>query len=348
VIRPSSFPALNQSPLFESGEAGEYAERGTDRHRAVALALKGDMSLIEMLSDEDREGAEWAVEYIKAHASSGAPLETDVKVSISLQDFTQFEGSFDVASGPDLCDIKWRYRDYHLQMACYALGRFQASDLQSQTMHVLYCESKRALRYRITPQEAEFLVNAVYNKHKAAKRCAISSYCSWCAKVCTCPEYLERVNAVRAGREDWALPNYHGSQLTSPDDMGKALTLARCIKKWADGIEFHATNMMLAGQTPTGFEVATRQSKQYVTDVAKAYSLAGLPQDEFLRCCDVRMNTSKTNAAKVGIVDMISKFSTITKPAARKVIQKNLADVLARGTPTTYLKAIKDEEEETE
>lgn len=348
MMRPSSMDAMSVSPMFQSGESGVDAQRGTDRHKAFRLALdQGDTSLLEMLPDEDQDGVQWSIDYVKCHAPlNDYPLQFDKPCKLTLPDFTEIEGEGDLWCGPDYFDLKFRQRPYPVQMACYALAGFQEHHFNQVTVHVLYLHARRSMRYVLTREDAERLVFPVYERAKAAKKCAISHYCSWCSRIVNCPEYLERIEAIRAGHPNWTLPTYHASGIDDPSTMGAALRMARQVKKWTEAVESFARKMHANGQTPEGFEEKTVQGRQYVNDTTACFGLAGIPQEKFLECCEVRLNPSKSYPDKGALIPAFAKQNQLSGIQAKKEIARRLAPVLSRGNPTVRLLDMKGPEDD--
>ena len=157
-IRPSSLPMLAQCSAWESTSDDsrfEYTGLGTQRHKALEELLEsgGDNTdTFDLLSDEeDRDGVEWAHDYIKLKASDEYRIQTERLQSLVDEDFNQvFRGTLDVTCGRDLFDFKWRERDYSLQLTAYALMMFQADGWDEVRVHVLYGATKTARTFTVT------------------------------------------------------------------------------------------------------------------------------------------------------------------------------------------------------
>ncbi len=155
-------------------------------------------------------------------------------------------------------------------------------------------------------------------------------YCSWCANQITCSANLERINAIAAGREDWALEQYHASKITDATEMGKALRLARHVADWVESVEFHAREMAIKqGQLPDGFALKSRRGNRYIDKISDAFILINLPQAEFLSSCE-------SNLAR--LTEVYAAFHGLTKAAAKKELARKLGETIQRKPTTQYLK----------
>jgi hypothetical protein len=325
---------LAQCPQFE-GDATENADMlgGINRHRAVqALVSSNDPLPLMGLPDDDRESCEWAADYIRCNISTGWPLRIEHHVNPLGEDFHPiFEngGTLDLDCGPDLFDIKSRPREYKAQLAAYAIALFQESGFAAIKCHVLFTATKRVETFTLTEAEALAIVNGVIEGTKSGEHNPCD-YCGWCAKIKTCPAQLERVHEVVTHREDWRLDQYHASEIKTASEIGKALRLARQLSKWCDAVEHFAKLQAEQGVVPTGYKIGTTKGKTWITDTAAAFQLSGLPQDDFLKCCEPRLNTSKTYPDKLGVVDLYAKQNELPRSKAAKALKDKLAPVTAK------------------
>jgi hypothetical protein len=340
MIRPSSLPALSQCPCFESGSS-EYTEDGTERHHALSEHFAGDDSRLELMDEGQADAVRWAAEYIKIHAPmSDFPLDCERTLTMDDADLNTITGTPDVVCGDDLFDLKWRYRDYVSQMAAYVCMMFTANPKRNFVrVHLLFGSIKKAEVFKLNWSEAAEIIHPIIERARNENRVpALCDYCGWCALKLTCPAFKVRVDAVLKGREDWALEQYESSFITDGTEMAKALRIARKLSKWCDAVEWRAKEMWTKEGIPiTGFELKERQARQYITDVVAAFNASGLPQDKFLACCEPRLNTSKTYAEKVGIIDVYAEQTGIKKAPAKREILRKLEAVLKRGQPTLSL-----------
>lgn len=355
MLRPSSLPALEECPCFESGLASEFAEAGTDRHTALAALLHNrDSKILELLPDEEAEGVKWAVEYILLHANhSEHPITTERGLTLTYGDFDEKEmpGTPDVTCHLDLFDLKWRQRDYTAQMCAYVLMQLQALGIDATiTVHILYGAFQKAEVLKIDRETAERTVFPIIARYEdPQKQPAPCTYCGWCAHKVTCSALNQRAQAVAAGREDWNLETYHASQITNPVEMGKALNLARGLSKWIEAVEHFAKEMAIKqGQQIPGYTLAQKSGKRSCADIAGAFGSLGLTADKFLACCDVRFTKSKADPNKLGLEEIYAEAKGITKAAAKRELKTKLEPFFRTPKEITYLKAEKSTDDDTE
>lgn len=341
-IRPSSLPALAACPCFESDPRSnqEGKDAGTRRHTALGKYLQEDPTWPDDIDEDEQAGVQWAGEYIRVHAPmSEHLLEIEQRGEFMTPDFDRIEGTPDIYCGPVLFDAKGRNVDgYAEQMAAYVLMR----QWPSVRVHVLYLTEKRANAYDITREEAEAIVFPVIARAQAEDRKPKAcDWCDWCQHKLACPAVLDGVNAVVSGRDDWHLETYHASQIETPEEMGRALRIARLLKPWCEAVEWAAKKMATKrGQIPVGFAAYTRRGKQVVASVVEAFPLVGLTQEEFLAACQIRLNTPKGRPDQKGLIERFAEFHGMKKAEAKRQLENRLAPVLTRNPSSQCLKAI--------
>lgn len=333
MIRPSSLPMLKQCSQF-SGEGGKFAELGILRHEAFNKLLTLEIAknsgvpatttedeILAPIDENERENILWAVEQVKLKAPmSDYPLILETKRSFTAPDFSTIEGTPDATCGPVLFDLKWRRRDYTSQMAAYALMLFEEGWTCPIDVYVLYAESKFAKHFTLTREEAEQIVSDVLNQAKGEP--TPCDYCHWCSKLKDCKPYIDMVNTVASNRTDWQLEQYHASEIKTPEEMGKALRLARRLSKWCEGIEYHANEMATKqGSVPDGFKLKSRRGNRFITSVSEAFPLVGLPQDDFLKLCDISLKS---------LTEAYSAFHGMQKKPAERDLERKLGEVIQR------------------
>ena len=351
MLRPSSLPALAECPCFESG--GSNFEGGIDRHAALNAYFNGDETFLNLLEDEDREGVLWAADYIRVHANTGEhPLIWETKGEVILDDYTIIAGTPDAVCQFDIFDLKWRHAGYEQQMAAYAAMILQAlPDAKGVEIrvHLLYGCFKRAEVLKFTLESALAIIAPIAKAHQDPdKQPNPCSYCGWCAQRLTCSALNTRAQTVAAGRDDWKLETYHASEITQPDQMAKALALARRLTQWAEAVNHFAKEMAVkSGVTIPGYELKSKAGKASCADVTGAFNALHIAPEAFLQCCEVRMSTSKTNPDKRGLADVLKEKKGISRAAAIRELKSTLEPFMRTPKEVLYLKAI-NEEEETE
>jgi hypothetical protein len=354
-MRPSALPMLSRCPKFVGGPPRAFTDSGTSRHKLfhalLALgpeAVAADPLYTVDLDEQDIDGVQWAVDYVHANAPvSDYPLALEKRVALLNDDFEEVTaGTPDAVCGPNIFDLKWRYRDYFAQMAAYAAAVADNGGFSFVKVHTLFGEQKRPQVSILSRADALAVVARigaqVASPNAEARPC---DYCDWCERAHKCEALIARANGVVTGREDWALEQYHASEITTAEQMGKALTVARQVEKWCKAVEYHAKQMAeKKGVVPVGFKLGTTHGKTWCGDVPRAFQLAGVPQEDFLRACDLRLNTSKKYPDKVGLIDIFAAQLGVKKTPAARQVKERLTETLKKGSDGVKLVAIKGEQ----
>lgn len=345
---------LAQCPCFES-EGSDSTERGDKRHKAFealltfqradsaqrALASNAE-SLLKELPEAERDGVEWAAEYVRCKSNSQFPLQVERRVSVMDDAFNEvISGTPDVVCANEIFDLKWSWFDYTAQFAAYALALLQDSEFDSVTVHLLFAESKREQILQFTRESAEAVVLPILKAAQDPERKPrLCDYCGWCSKALLCPAKLAQANEIVQAREDvpaeakakfadWLKAGAHTTQISDGQTMGTVLTIARSLKDFVEAAEHRAKEMALKeGVIPVGYKLQSRQGNRFITDVAGAYSVSGLPQDEFLRACEVKFSA---------LCDVHQKLHGSKKAAAEREVETKLGSFVQRKSPSQSL-----------
>jgi hypothetical protein len=348
---------LERCPCFTSNPSGSQdADDGKERHRRLAEALKSDS---EADLDEDGDGAaiQWARDYLKATAPlSDYPLVIENKLTLLDDDFNEvMSGTPDQVCGNVIFDFKWRPRDYTAQMAAYALMVMQQGGFDRAFVKILFGATKSITEMEFTEESAGKIVGSIVKSANDPNlKPSLNDYCSWCANILTCPAVLAQSKTVAKGYDEREkVTNWHPSEMETGEQIADALWIAKKIlKPWCKSIEYHAKEAVIKrGLSLPGFELGTRQAKKYVSSVTEAYKLLGLPQDKFLECCDVRLNTPQKSPNlpdRLGLDKALAAFRGIKVAAAKRESVRLLASVIKQANPSTVLKMTGDTEEEEE
>jgi hypothetical protein len=348
---------LAKCARWESSGGNDATEAGAARHSALAWQLASEApeatraESLAQLDDADREAVVWAADYIRTHAPmADYPIHCERTLTMLDDEFKEvMRGTPDVVCGNQLFDLKWRERDYAAQMAAYALMLMEESGWSEVHVHVLYGERQRAERFTFTRDGAQDMVDAILANVASAQPPTPCDYCGWCARRLTCSALTTAAKTVADGYSVLdRVANWHPSEQTDAAQLSTMLFIARkVLKPWIESVEFHALDAITKqGLAIPGYELKTRKAREWISDVAGAFAAAGLPQDDFLRCCDVRLNTSKTYPDKTGIVDVFARVREMKKAAAKRELMSKLAPVMQTGKPTQYLAEIGEKEGE--
>lgn len=343
---------LQQCGAYESAGGNADTAAGVGRHKALRALLYCEPDWKGGLSEDDISAVEWAAETIQTLApTSDHPLRCEYHVNPHDGNFEPlFEsgGTLDVCCGPYLFDLKTRQRDYLAQMASYALAMIQEWGYTEIRVRLLFTETRYVERYDLNEARCWEILRPILDKEPVPTPC---DYCGWCAKATTCPAVVRPAAVVAKGYSDLdKVKSWHPSEMETGEDIALALWIWRTIlKKWGESIEFHALEAaQKKGLTLPGFTLKSKAGKTYIPDVPAAFSLAGLPQAEFLSACQVRMNTSKKYPDQKGIIDVFAEFNGLKKAPAKRDLLKKLEAVVKQTNDTIYLQATKGEETETE
>jgi hypothetical protein len=355
---------LAQCPCFESDQSDEheYKGKGTARHDYYKGRIFELQPLPEPCPDycadkererlepEEIESVDWAAGFTVMTAGSQQVM-CEQKLFLYDDNFSPVfndGGHLDAVAGNEIFDLKWRERDYGPQVAAYALMLMQSKGYETVTVYILFAERRRIQKLIFDRDSAASLVfGVVARSNDPNKQPTPCDYCGWCANRLRCKALNERVQAVVDGREDWKLGQYHASQINEPAEALKALHIARQVKKWCEGVEFHAkkicdllTQEELAAH---GFRWQDKKGRTFCADVLGAYNTLGLSAEEFLQACDLRLNTSKKYPDKKGAIELFAAKNGMKPTPAKKMVLAKLEPVLKRGEDSRSLVAIGDE-----
>lgn len=341
---------LAQCACFESS-GSDFAELGTDRHAALKAHFEGDDSLLDLLDEESQVGIRWAADYIRANTTASHPIEWEQKRAWSRPDFTEAAGTPDVVNGPAIFDFKWRQRDYTVQLADYALERLERG-FESVEVHILFGADRRPEKLRFDSTACDKIILPILARLDKPEPTPCD-YCGWCSNRLTCKALTGPAQIVANGYAEPGLmdiKDWHPSAMVeNPAELAFALTIWRKIlKKWGESVEFHAMEAATKnGLKLPGFELKTKRGRQFVPDVEKAYLATGLEPQDFLKACDVRLNTSPKYPDRKGLDAIFKeKFSAASAAAAKRSVASKLGDLVQRRKDTFELRGVKGESEE--
>jgi hypothetical protein len=344
TLAPSSLPMLELCPCFERGEDAaalalephevtSYKDRGSQLHLVFEHVLAGlPMDCEIHLSPTEKEQIQWAVDYVKVHASLEDPLEIEQHLVLLDDKFNIItHGTGDAVNGPRVFDLKTGdYHNYWLQMATYGLMQMDRIGTDMVNVYVMFSRFHNVHLLPITREEATrrvmTVVASVLDPNKKPKA---NPYCRWCRKVMTCPAVVKLLEGVDVANHE----------INDPAELSLALKNARILAEWVKRIELHAKNLAIAGVEIPYFFLKSRQGAREIMDVKRAYELAGLPPDQFIALCSLPVGA---------LEDAIAIKENIPRSRAKKVINERLAAVLQRRAPTVRLTPTQNEEEPTE
>lgn len=288
-----------------------------------------------MLTIQEREGVNWAADYLRANLTDEEPARFEHRLALLDDDFNEITfGTPDCVCGPDLFDLKWAEDDYEAQLYCYAAMRMCETGRESINCHILFALQKWAQKFTVTREEAIRrvfkIIEAVKDSGKQPTPC---DACGWCANAPTCPALAKGVESVVAGREDWTLETYHASQILDPAQMAKALFIADRMKDWIDGVRYHANQMVLVKkQEIPGHKVQERKGDRFFSDINLAHRQLGIPTEKFLACLSATFSK---------LVEAYAAEHQVSLKAAEKEILAKCGDNVQRAKGTSFVTKIR-------
>lgn len=336
ILRPSSMPALAKCPRYSPDQSTgeEQKSEGTKRHTALARYLADDPDWFHEIGTEwDRDGVEWAGEYVRAHApmedhpvrieeGGVALVETD-----PLDPWTPITGTPDITCGPAvLFDLKGRNIDsYAEQMDAYAL----MLPAKTVEVHVLYATERKAVTSLIHREEAhERLAAIVRNVQDPQALPRVCDFCGWCANRNVCPSY----NATgKTAAQNLGLPVPSGVIEEVRDAAGLAMLLraADAVAEWAKTAKAHVKDMAInQGVIADGYRLAQRKGHPSISDAWAAIQAAGLPVE------------SVASILSLSLPDLAKAYAShhgLKEKAARTDLETRLGSLVERGSTVQYL-----------
>lgn len=339
VFSPSKLDILRICPFFQSGEAGEAAQMGSDQHLYAEILLRGGKDVtndeeivLARLSDKDKTDVEWYTDYVFANASGELEIEQRLELEDSAENVVTF-GTMDAGAGPDIFDYKSdrEERPHKYQMAAYALMWMKRKKLPSVTAHICYGRLRKAVKLTFTQEEADDMVEriqAIY--YNPERKHTPSEYCSWCKLAVECPALTRCVAVVSQGiAPEEQLTMWNPAEVTDPNVVSRMLAVARIVQPWAEAVEKHAKLMMkIQGVEIPGWSLLERSGGREIKNILKAYEICGISQEAFLKSCKVVIGQ---------LEEIYATEKGIKKAEAKRVLKDLLAEVSEEKKPFSIL-----------
>lgn len=321
---PSSFPMKLRCAQYESGPPGAAAEHGTAMHEYFASMFEARLPLFDSeLNDGDSESLQWAKEQVELKSFSDHPIEVEIKLTYTNAKFKEvFFGTADIVNGPQLFDLKTgEQHGYWPQMAGYALALMDERGYEQVDTHLLYTRYQSIRSYTITKAQAETCINDIIVKAEDPSAPETpNEYCGWCMKRSTCKALKDRANTI-AIHQDWTLDSYRIEDIvTNPEELSKAIHLARLMKKWVSAIEDAAKDF----EEIPGFKWKEVKGRRSIKDALAAFKRSGLTAEQFLGACSLSITAlEKTLKEELGIAPS----------EAKRIITERFSDVITETNP---------------
>lgn len=362
---PSTLGSREKCPGWTSdndpSKNTEVADRGTAIHEAIE---KDDTS--KLAAADDIQCALNCIEFVDEIAEQYPVHERFREIQVKVLD--QF-GTVDdlIVAGQvgHMTDYKtgwWPVPDaeINLQMQSYALGVFDRfPKLDTLHVHILLPRQAtisdatftREAHYKTLKQrvfkaiEGAKAVDQLFAEGSVDKLLSTlspsSTNCEFCGRKAQCPA-LNKLALAIAERFDpsMILPegDLHGSQITDPLVMARALQIAPIMESWAASIKRGALEMRMAsGIEIPGYDLAERKGSRKITDPQAAWESVKdiISPDEFAACADVSMPDLEAAVA--------AKAPRGKKAATKQQLEDQLRDrgALKEASTVHYLKRIR-------
>lgn len=325
---PSSYGArekcLGWTPDTDPSKATIAADRGTAIHAAIETEEP------HLLTDaDDRACADMCLKYVDKLADEAGPHQRHKEIQLRILD--QFGIADDVIVAREeanLTDYKTGWlpvpdAEVNAQAQAYTLGVFDHFPGIKRTKVHLLMPRQRIISTAVYTREEHYhqIKDRIFRIIEGAK--AVDKLfaegrvdellsklnpspqnCEYCGRKGDCPAL-----------HSWALQaikvydpviheelGQHGSQITDPNVMAKALILAPLMEEWAKGIKKSALAMRMDdGVELPGFKLMERSGARKITSPQTAWDIVHeiLTPEEFTASCDVSLpELEKAVAAK--------------------------------------------------
>lgn len=283
----------------------KYAEEGTRAHAYCEKILKGEIFNVPRKDDEMHTCAQGFAEYVRSFMKSPkAVLGCETKVSLKHIEPTM-SGTCDawVYDTPILDVFDYKHgaglvvpAEDNTQLQYYALGL--ALDLfkkgfgavKTIRTHIYQPRAQRedgAPPYSVATYThadidrwQKFFEDAVARTELDSDVFVAGDHCRYCRGKIKCKEIKSaRALATEADFSDTSLVLPAPSEM-NPDQIGEILKRAKLVETWIGAVEAHAFELLLRGETVSGWKLVEKRSIRKWSDPEKAeddaYRLLGL------------------------------------------------------------------------
>lgn len=337
-LSPSSFPARSRCGKYTPDGGSRYSASGTSQHAIFASLFKGQLPLfLDEVTDSEMEGLKWAKEQVELKSDSDYPIEVERKLSYMNEKMEPvYYGTVDIVNGPNkIFDLKaGEEHAYWAQMAGYALALMDEKGSDWVDVVILYSRYKRIREYTIGRNSAEIALRDIIVKTEDPNAREVpNEFCDWCARMHECNAIHNRANIVSA-HMDWVAESFNPSKLDDPEELAKALTVARLLKKWAKKVEDKAQEDKYDEEPPPGFRWKRFSGRKSIKDTIAAHKRSGLSMESILRASSITMSKLEEEYA-----DGLG----VTKKAAKEVLAERMADIITTTKPYKTLEEVKNQ-----
>lgn len=333
TLPPSSLDKKKHCALWVSGDVGQAAEDGTEDHAALF-----DDKLRSALPPGRRAEVTWFYELVKCQRDESTfAVEKRLDVYDADDNLVTF-GTADALDGsPAVWDYKsGQFADHEAQMFCYALGLMQLFNKLQCRVSIGWGRRMKVDEYYVTRADAEAYLFPLFAQIKAAMAADerhVGKWCRWCGQKLNCPKFTAAVGVVRqciAGD----LPVFDPAKFDEPEHLASAVRFIRLfVTPWADALEKRAKDAALSGTVLPGLELTTKQGRRHIEDLAQAFQLLALPQDEFLKCCNIAIGKTE---------EVFSAHNLLTRARAEAEVARRLNPITTRGADVRSLEIVEE------
>ena len=338
-LRASSLPMLARCGCFTSKPFNTALTiAGTNRHEALEDAIKnGNRTKLEALPDEDREGVEWAEDYILTHMTKEFPMEWESGKGFQVNcDGAKITGRWDLINGRDGYDLKWRLptegKSNTEQAAMYSTVIMHRDSLSKFRYHMIYAQAKVVKVLEFTREQAQKILEDVV-ANVAKNEQVPNPDCGWCALSDGRCDALHETAMVVGKEYQNELTTYDHKALSDPVQLGRALTFVRNLKPMIEEIERLAKQHTIEkGGSLVGFKVTERSLPAKVKDLNAAFNAVGLPSENFMQACSLVLTR---------LYEEWASAHSVSKAEAKRECQARLATAFAPKQTVKCLTKIK-------
>jgi hypothetical protein len=192
--------------------------------------------------------------------------------------------------GPLVIEVKsGRQRDYLPQVTLYCLMAMREYGCTASSYAIIYTDSHWVDQGAIDISDAQQYQRHLWARLGAAIEQTPCDYCQWCIKLVDCPALVARAVTVASHRWPELAPFDPAALPTDPGAMAAAYELAGQMEDWATAVKKYVRSAMACGAEVPGYELRERRGDMTVLDIPMACELSGIPPDEFMRLCRVKV-----------------------------------------------------------
>jgi hypothetical protein len=337
---PSKFSAWACCPRYDSAPIDDADEDhpaavGTRVHGLIAsLVSNPDHDIPASVPDEEKYQAVYGANQIRMIIPDGAEIKSEHRLTYLDENFeTVYFGTADYfwadADSVYIADIKTGREKVNVssQLIGYALAAMQATGKKYARCYTVWTRLKLVDNFVAEYETAEKYTNKIITSRKYNADPRPCDYCRWCEHLATCPAAKKGIVAIAENYESkeaaitFDLEQWHSSEITNPEQMAQAMDLARLAEAWAGSVKHHCRKMMMdAGlEEIPGYKLQNRKGAKVITDINKAYALAGLPPEKFLAACKISFNE---------LAEKLKDERGISSAKAKKELEEMLCEVI--------------------